>query len=620
MLSYQLREPAAHANLKKPVPFQRERVRVTSNGGVNKMGISAARNLKELGIAILLAASTGQAAVEGIPIDHKLTIEKCGGCHKTDENGLMGRVSFMRTTPEVWQQIIKRMMRLNGVVATTGEIREIVRYLSNNNGLAPDEMRPAFWEVEHRQPGHQFDMVPDESLQHTCNYCHNIGRVLTQRRTRDDYEKLISFHIGLYPGAENVFRPRRVRANSRETPARIDSGPNGGNPVLVSVGAAPVDMTAPYPIDLTLNYLAKAQPLVTPEWTAWKAVMRAPKLAGAWTISGYQAGKGKVYGVLTVEATAVEDEFATKLDLHYANSDVILTRTGRGIVYTGYSWRGRQTASGKPAESADPGNNPAEWKEAMMVSRDGNSMTGRWFWGGYDEFGFEVDLTRVGSQPVVLGTDLYALKSPGTSTLRIFGANLPTTLKPADIDLGAGITVKRVVKATPAVATVEVEVAKGLPVGLRDVAVLRSAAVKALAVYDKVAYIKVTPDAGMARLGGTIAPKQFMQFETIAYAAGDVALGPVNTRWSMEEFYSTPDDDDIKFVGALNDTGLFTPALEGPNPARKKQSNNYPTNNWGDVWINAVYDAGGGVTLKARSYLVVTIPEYVRYDQPEVSK
>ena len=25
-------------------------------------------------------------------------------------------------------------------------------------------------------------------------------------------------------------------------------------------------------------------------------------------------------------------------------------------------------------------------------------------------------------------------------------------------------------------------------------------------------------------------------------------------------------------------------------------------------------------TLKARSYLVVTIPEYVRYDQPEVSK
>jgi len=588
------------------------------------MGISVVGNVSRfgfLGIAILLASS-GQikAAVEGIPVDHKLTVEKCGGCHKTDENGMMGRVSFMRTTPEVWQQIIKRMMRLNGVVATPAEVRDIVRYLSNNNGLAPEEMAPAMWEVEHRQPGHEFDMVPDDALQHTCNYCHNIGRVLVQRRTRDDYEKLVSFHVGLFPGSENVFRPRRIRGNSRETPARLDPGPTGGNPILVSVGATHVDMSAPYPIDLTLDYLTKAQPLITPEWTAWKAAMRAPKLAGAWTVKGYQNGKGKVYGVLTIEATPVEDEFTSKLELHYGTSDVTLTRTGKGIVYTGYSWRGRQTLAGKPAESADPGNNPVEWKEAMMVSRDGGSMTGRWFWGGYDEFGFDVTLTRVGSQPIVLGTDLYALKSPGTSTIRIYGANLPANLKPADVDLGAGVTVKRVVKATPTMATVEVELAKGLPVGLRDVSVGRATAVKALAVYDKVAYIKVTPDAAMARLGGTIAPKQFMQFEAIAYASGDVPLGPVNTRWSMEEFYSTPDDDDIKFVGALNDTGLFTPALEGPNPARKKQSNNYPTNNWGDVWINAVYDAGGGVTLKARSYLVVTIPEYVRYDQPEVSK
>jgi quinohemoprotein amine dehydrogenase len=586
------------------------------------MGISAVRNI--LGAAVLLAVSiaSGQTkpAVQGIPVDHKLTVEKCGGCHKTDENGMMGRVSFMRTTPEVWQQIIKRMMRLNGVEATPAEVREIVRYLSNNNGLAPEEMRPVMWEVEHRLPGHQFDMVPDDALQHTCNYCHNIGRVLIQRRTRDDYEKMVSFHVGLFPGSEYVFRPRRVPANSRETPAHIEPGMNGGNPVLLSVGAAPVNMSAPYPIDLTLDYLAKAQPLITPEWTAWKAAMRAPKLAGSWTVSGYQNGKGKVFGLLTVDATSVEDEFTTKLDLHYANSDVTLVRAGKGIVYTGYSWRGRQTLAGKHAESADPGNDPIEWKEAMMLSRDGGSMTGRWYWGGYDEFGFDVTLTRVGTQPIVLGTDLYSLKSPGTSTLRIFGANLPATLKPSDVDLGAGVTVKRVVKATPTIATVEVELVKGLPVGLRDVAIGRSAAVKALAVYDKIAYIKVTPDAGMARLGGTIAPKQFMQFETIAYAAGDVPLGPVNARWSMEEFYSTPDDDDIKFVGTLNDTGLFTPALEGPNPARKKQSNNYPTNNWGDVWINAVYDIGGGSTLKARSYLVVTIPEYIRYDQPEVSK
>ena len=99
----------------------------------------------------------------------------------------------------------------------------------------------------------------------------------------------------------------------------------------------------------------------------------------------------------------------------------------------------------------------------------------------------------------------------------------------------------------------------------------------------------------------------------------DVALGPVNARWALEEFYSTPDDDDVKFVGSVNDSGLFTPAGEGPNPARKKQSNNFPTNNWGDVWVEAAFDTGGE-TLKSKSYLVVTIPQYIRYEQPEDSQ
>ena len=88
----------------------------------------------------------------------------------------------------------------------------------------------------------------------------------------------------------------------------------------------------------------------------------------------------------------------------------------------------------------------------------------------------------------------------------------------------------------------------------------------------------------------------------------------------MEEFVSTPDDDDVKFVGSMSDSGLFTPNVEGPNPERKKQSNNFPTNNWGDIWVAATYDAPGGTPMKARSYLVVTIPVYVRYDQPEVGQ
>src|SRR5262249_60819376 len=104
-----------------------------------------------------------------------------------------------------------------------------LRYLSNNNGLAPEEAKAAFWEAEHRLFRDQTDKVPDEALQHTCNYCHTIGRVLTQRRTRDDYEKLINMHLGLFPGAENTLRPRRPSGSAIEAPVAL-SAPTAGNP------------------------------------------------------------------------------------------------------------------------------------------------------------------------------------------------------------------------------------------------------------------------------------------------------------------------------------------------------------------------------------------------------
>ena len=272
---------------------------------------------------------------------------------------------------------------------------------------------------------------------------------------------------------------------------------------------------------------------------------------------------------------------------------------------------------------------PTGWREAMMVSRDGNSIDGRWFWGGFGELGIDVHLVRAESEPVVLGTDITALQSPSKGTVKIYGGNLPASLKPSDIDLGNGVTVTKIVSATPSLATVEVEVAKGLPVGMHDLAIGRASVKEALAVYDKIAYIQVEPEAHMSKLGGSKYPKEYSQFEAVAYAAGpdgkpdtddDISLGPVPVRWGLEEFVSTPDDDDIKFVGSVDDTGLFTPNVEGPNPQRKKQANNFPIENYGDVWVVATYRAPGGAELKAKSYLVVTVPNYTIYDQPEVGQ
>jgi quinohemoprotein amine dehydrogenase len=574
---------------------------------------------------------SGSRCCSGHPINHQLTINKCGGCHQRDANGMMRRLSYIRTTPEVWEQAIKRMVRLNGLDIKPEEAREILRYLSNNQGLAPEEAKPAFWEAEHRMFRDQSDKIPADALQHTCNYCHTIGRVLGQRRTKDDYEKLVNMHIGLFPGAENVLRPRRPSGPQAELPVAM-SAPTGGNPAVVPTANA--NANAPradgkYPADIAVEYLSKEQPLITPEWSAWKAVMRTPKMDGKWMITGYQQGKGRLFGTMTIEPGPSPEDFVTRIELEYAATGATLSRTGKGIVYTGYSWRGRSTAPAPGAVTADPSANPVEWREALLISRDANTMDGRWFWGGYDEFGFDVHLSRIGTVPLLAGTSVFSLQSPSTTELKVYGANFATDLKPADFDFGTGITVSRIVRRTPLSTTLAIQVNANLPSGIRDIALGRSTAERAIAVYDKIAYIKTLPDASMARLGGTVAAKQFAQFEAIAYAAGpdgkaqtadDIPLGPVPASWSMSEFVATPDDDDVKFVGSINDAGMFTPNVEGPNPERKKQDNNFATNNWGDIWIEASYKAPGGDVMKSRSYLVVTIPVYVRYDQPEVSK
>src|SRR6478735_10387464 len=256
--------------------------------------------------AVALAQAQVAPAVTGIPINHQLTIAKCAGCHPRDASGMMRRISYIRTSPEVWEQAIKRMVRLNGLTIKPEEARSILKYLSNNNGLAPEEAKPAFWEAEHRSFRDQSDKIPDDALQHTCNYCHTIGRVLTQRRTRDDYEKLINMHLGLFPGAENTLRPRRPSGPQAETPVVL-SAPTGGNPAVAGAAPAPnsnLRADGKDPADVAIDYLSKAQPLITNEWTSWKAAMRPPKLEGRWLITGYQQGKGRIFGTMTIESSS----------------------------------------------------------------------------------------------------------------------------------------------------------------------------------------------------------------------------------------------------------------------------------------------------------------------------
>jgi len=254
-------------------------------------------------LTVIPACSASAQETEGIAIDNQLVTTKCGGCHQRDSSGMMRRLSYIRTSPEVWEQAIKRMVRLNGLSIKPAEAHEILRYLSTNNGLAPEEAKPVFWEAEHRLFRDQSDKIPADALQHTCNYCHTIGRVLTQRRTREDYQKLVSMHIGLFPGAENTFRPRQPVGPPPDTPTVLATVP-GSYPAVVPAVATPVRSDGKYPVDLAIDYLSKAQPLITPEWASWRAVMRTPKMEGKWMLTGYQQGRGRVFGTVSITAGA----------------------------------------------------------------------------------------------------------------------------------------------------------------------------------------------------------------------------------------------------------------------------------------------------------------------------
>ena len=137
-------------------------------------------------------------------------------------------------------------------------------------------------------------------------------------------------------------------------------------------------------------------------------------------------------------------------------------------------------------------------------------------------------------------------------------------------------------------------------------------------MYETVDRILVTPEAGMARLGGGAFPKGFAQFEATAFSDGpdgkpetddDLNLGFVDVEWSMEEYSAIFDDDDIEYVGTLGADGLFQPALDGPNPDRDGLRNNV-----GDVWTVATWRGPDGKEVRGRAHLIVTVPLYMRWE------
>ena len=184
---------------------------------------------------------------EGIPIQSELVRARCGGCHKVDDKMRMTRISYRRASPENWEKTIKRMVSLNHVNLDPADARNILKYLADHNGLAPEEVRPIAFEAERRMIDYTY--TADKDTSDTCSACHSIARVMSERRTQGGM------------GAAGQHAPRLLPAGRQSADERRPGiPPNAGRrrPSPDADGRPPDNR---HPMDKALEHLSKTFPL-----------------------------------------------------------------------------------------------------------------------------------------------------------------------------------------------------------------------------------------------------------------------------------------------------------------------------------------------------------------------
>jgi len=503
------------------------------------------------------AQTTGAAGEEGIPVKDPLVIAKCGSCHASDERGNMQNISWSRTTPEGWQDVLKDMIVMNGLSVSPAEARPIVKYLSTYHGLAPAESRPVMYDPERLV---RDESIPTDGLRDACAKCHYFARAVSWRRSPQEWKRFYDSHAKRY----------KYKLN-----------------------------------DEAVAYLSSAAPLHSPEWEAWSARSKVPELTGRWLVTASLPGHGDYVGEMQVDA-AGDDEFTTRVKLTSVRDGSKVERTGRSAVFVGTVWRG--LSAGGNCSNLPPDDPSSDGREVMRVAANHLEAEGRWYWGQYQEFGFQVQLRRASAGPTLLTIDCSYLK-PGWrgNRVRLIGDNFPGTVKAGDLNFGPGVSA-RIVSSTGVEIVADVDVAKSAAPGVRDVVFGAARLAGAIAIYDRIDYIKVTPESAMAAFGDATHPRGYQQFQALGYQRGadgkahtddDVPLGPVDVSWSVRVFHAS-DDGSSDSVGRISAAGLLSPAPGNPKA-------NF------DVWVIATArdekDAEGE-PLTGRSYVVITVPTY----------
>ena len=519
---------------------------------------------------------------QATPSARETLVVRCIRCHAPQgENGKLDAIEAQRKSPEGWSMTLSRMVRTHGVELQDGDARILVKYLSDHYGLAPAEVEPYRFILEQRNTRTTQD-VP-QPLQSGCIQCHTYARIALQRRTPDSWQRLPDAKVALMA---NIGSETASAGQLKDY--WFEDAKNSAVPHLI-----------------------KHQPFETAAWTAWQAVKK-PSYAGTWLVVGHDPGRGGDYtGQLTL--TAGEDDQYTGEFSHTFADGSRLDGSTTGTIYAGFQWRGVAQAK----ESGAAGREMRQ-REIFFASEDGNTVSGRRLLTNLGDLGMDETWYRRQGGARLLTVSPALIQTGSPQKVKIFGRGFSGDILSADkFSFGEGVGVLSLRLDGNQTIVAEVFAKAGVAEGPRTVSISGVAGTGQVAVYEAVDYIRITPERGFARPGGIRTPKIFQQYEVVGYANGpdnakgtddDVKLGRIGpVTWNLEEYVKRPNDDDIRYVGAVDQTGLFHPNEDGPNPKRHLMEGNV-----GDVWVEAWYTPEGAKRpMGARAHLLVMPAKFV---------
>jgi len=509
------------------------------------------------GLAGLMLLMPLPAAAQEGPV---LLEENCSGCHATDANDTLSRISGQRKTPEGWLMTIVRMRLFHGVEMTPDVQSQLVHYLSETQGLAPSETE-GFRYILEREPAVVEDV--EAPLGEMCSRCHSAARFTLQRRTQEEWDLHIDFHVGQYQTLEYqaLGRDRQWLKIAREE---------------------------------VLPLLAERYPLETDAWNAWLAAQK-PEATGTWMFTTVLPDKGETYGSLQV--TGDTQPFAVSGTL-VTGSGEALPVSGKLNVYTGYEWRANLDIGG------------SKYRQVLAISEDGDRLSGRQFLHAEDSLGGAFSAVRAGGEPGIAGVVPSVLPAGSDATVQVVGTGLSGVELTGALETSGGVAnaYGASIDVAPSVATD----------GAVSIASGPASAENALVVYSHVDSLKVEPNFAVARVGGGggSAGKVPARFDAVGYWNGpdgkpgtqdDIRIGVVPASWSVVPFNEEAEQlKDVEHAGEMDtELGIFMPGVAGPNPERP-----FSTNNAGNLKVLAT---SGDVTGEGQ--LIVTVQ---RWNDPPI--